>query len=321
MPTPSSSLELLLQSEISVLQSHHKNILQNLQKLHKNTPESFILFMAGSIGATATVHMKQIALFGMICRLPENILNKIAAHKLHSEPDNSSSWFVKIRHLCIKYALPSPLFLLSHPPPKSSFKNLVKKRIVDFWQEKYRTEQTPDTESYKPSLKYFQPQFMSLLKPHPLWTTCKSNPFEVNKSVVVARLLSGRYRSDWHCRHWSLTNKEGHCLLCPGENLPGDIEHLLVNCRALEDKRQLLYKFWTQHSAENLSLRNLLNSMRASSITTFVQFLLDPSVVPQVISGCQMESFTIDEVFHLTRTFCYGLHRRRLQLIGRFNVA
>ena len=161
---------------------------------------------------------------------------------------------------------------------------------------------------------------MSLLKPHPLWTTCKSNPFEVNKSVVVARLLSGRYRSDWHCRHWSLTNKEGHCLLCPGENLPGDIEHLLVNCKALEDKRQLLYNFWTQHSEENLGLRNLINSMRASSTTMFVQFLLDPSVVPQVISGCQKEAFKIDEVFHLTRTFCYGLHRRRLQLIGRFNV-
>ena len=111
----------LIQSEMSVLQSHHKNILQNLQKLHKNTPESFILFMTGYIGATATVHMKQIALFGMICRLPDNILNKIAGHKLHSEPDNSSSWFVQIRHLCTQYALPSPLFLLSHPPPKSSF--------------------------------------------------------------------------------------------------------------------------------------------------------------------------------------------------------
>ena len=145
------------------------------------------MFMGGSLGATATVHTKQLSLFGMICRLPENILNKIAAHKLYTEPDNSSSWFVLIRQLCHQYALPSPLFLLANPPPKQTFKTLVKKKILDYWQRKYRAEALE-----MESLPYFKPQFTSLRQPHPLWTTCQNNTFEVNKSIAVARLLSGR---------------------------------------------------------------------------------------------------------------------------------
>ena len=169
------------------------------------------------------------------------------------------------------------------------------------------------------SLRYFQPQYMSLLRPHPLWTTSKSNSYEVNKSVVVARMLSGRYRSDWLTRHWSPTNKDGFCLLCPLSNTPGDIEHLLVNCEALSTKRDHLFQFFDRQTQNSPPLRSLLNNMRESSTEAFVQFLLDPSVVPLVIHDVQKKLYTLDEVFFLTRTFCYGIHRRRLHLLGRFN--
>ena len=69
-------------------------------KLPKNIPESFVMFMAGSFGATAHIHIKQMGLFGMITRLDDNILYKVATAKISSEPDASSSWFVQIRKLC-----------------------------------------------------------------------------------------------------------------------------------------------------------------------------------------------------------------------------
>ena len=108
----------LTETEIGILRSHHKNCLQNLMKLHPNTPEPYILFMAGSLGAKADVHLKQLSLFGMITRLPNNIIYKIAFTKLSSDPDSSSSWFVQVRKLCAQYGLPSPLSLLSSPPSK-----------------------------------------------------------------------------------------------------------------------------------------------------------------------------------------------------------
>ena len=147
------------------------------------------------------------------------------------------------------------------------------------------------------------------------------NPFEINKSLVVARLLSGRYRTDWLSRHWSKDNKLGHCLLCPGKNLPGTVEHLLSTCEGLSDKRQDLLLFWNQQTQENEHLGLLISNMLSSPAFNFIQFVLDPSAVPQVIEGCQQKLFALDEVFALTRTFCYGLHRRRLQLIGRFDIS
>ena len=306
-----AALHLTL-SELDILHSHQKNCLQNLQKLHQNTPECFILFMAGSAGATANFHTRQLSLFGMITRLPNNILHKLAESKLYSEADNSSSWFIQIRHLCIQYNLPSPLSLLANPPTKSAFKSLVKKKVLDYWQSKLRAD------AQKPSLKYFKPEYMSLQTPHPLWTTSKHSVFETNKSVVVARLLSGRYVTDWHSRHWS-ANKEGFCLLCPGKNIPGTLEHLLVTCDGLEEKRRLLSKYLYEQTEDKPQLRSLFLAMFRSSLEDLVQFLLDPSVTPAVISGCQDNLFTLHEIFSLTRTYCYGIHRRRLKLIGRFS--
>ena len=55
--------------------------------------------------------------------------------------------------------------------------------------------------------KFFKPKFMSLTCPHPLWTTCGSNLFEINKAFTVSRMLSGQYISDCHCR--TLCNRLG----------------------------------------------------------------------------------------------------------------
>ena len=218
-------------------------------------------------------------------------------------PDKSSSWFIQIRHLCSQYSLPSPL---------------VKKKVVDFWQQKLREQAKP---KHLPSLAYFKPDFMSLQKPHPLWTTSKANPFEINKSIVVARLLSGRYRSDWLARHWSKDNKLGYCTLCPGEDVPGTIEHMLATCNGLSLKRADLILYWKQQTEENHHLQLLTQTMLGAPVTDFVQFVLDPSVVPMVILDCQQELYTINDVFALTRTFCYGLHRRRQPLLGKFKIS
>ena len=128
---------------------------------------------------------------------------------------------------------------------------------------------------------------------------------EVNKTVAVARLLSGdQYveTSDWHSRHWSPTNEEGFCLLGPGKNIPGTIEHLHVTCEALDPKRSALFNFWEQKSEDSLPLQELLLTIRRSSTKEFVQSVLDPSVVQRFITGCQKKLFQLDEVFHLTRT-------------------
>ena len=282
-------------------------------KLHDKTPDTFVYFISGSLPAAALVHMRQLGLFNMICHLPNNIMNRIAKHALMTEPDTSRSWFIQIRRLCDMYDLPSPLVLLTDPISKDKLKNLVKSKVMDYWEKILRHEA-----SQKPSLLYFKPQFYSLRKPHNIITSTGSNSFELNKSICQIRMLSGRYRDDWLCRHWSPHNKSGECTLC--HHPRGDLRHLLVLCQALEDKRKTLFYYWDQESSQNPYLRYIISEKRNDpNIDNLVGFILDPSADPAVIDGCQNQKLDIKHLFKITRTFCYGIHRRRLQLTGRFN--
>ena len=159
----------------------------------------------------------------MVCLLQESVLHQIAKYQLSTSRFTNGSWIMRVRDLCILYGLPSPLAMLQDPIPKPKFKALVKSRVVDYWEVKLRSDALSLS-----SLKFFHPHYMSLLKPHPLWTTCGANPFEVNKAIVQARMLSGRYPTDKLVRHWS-KNKSCVCLLlgCSGSAL-GSLEHLLL---------------------------------------------------------------------------------------------
>ena len=101
--------------------------------------------------------------------------------------------------------------------------------------------------------------------------------------------------------------------------IPGTVEHMLVACEGLAHKGEDIIMYWKQQTEDNEHLQALTTTKLCSEVDEQVQFLLDPSVVPSVIRGCQLQHFSLDDVFKLTRTFCYALHRRRLQLIGRFN--
>ena len=114
-------------------------------KLPDKTPDPVIYFLAGTAPIKAHIHRRQLCLFGMISRLPNNILCKTASTILASDPDSSKSWFVGIRHLCNLYSLPSPLQLLQSPPTKMAFKRLIKSRILDFWETSLRMLSSPKT--------------------------------------------------------------------------------------------------------------------------------------------------------------------------------
>ena len=70
------------------------------------------------------------------------------------------------------YGLDHPLQLLDHPPSKTDFKLVVKKRVTEYWEGLLR-----DEAAGLPSLHYFVASCDSLTSPHPIWTS--SGSFEV----------------------------------------------------------------------------------------------------------------------------------------------
>ena len=162
------------------------------------------------------------------------------------------------------------------------------------------------------------PQFMSLTKPHPLWVTAGSNPHEISKAVQQARFLSGRYRSFSLTRHWSASNKEGFCLSPTCKNARETTEHILVHCDAYLDCKRRLYALWL--STKTKAVLKLVLEALSSETSYLLQFILDCSVLPSVIRATQLFGQNIlHELFYLTRSWCFSIHRQRMKMLGRWN--
>ena len=302
----------LTKTESEIIVQHVKETTENLLKLHPKTPEPVVFFLAGRLPGEALLHLKQLTLFGMICRLNGNILHNIAVQVLTGLSQSNKNWFADLRDIYYQYNLPHPLVLLKDLPTEESFKLLCKSNVTDFWQEKLRKH--ADTLRDK-SLKFFNPYFMSLSQPHPMWSWATTS-YQVNKCVLVSRMLSGRFRCGSLLRHF-YQHVSGTCELCEEE--VEDLPHILLpKCPLLKDRAVILNRF----AKETLSV-----SEKATQLFTEIfdgeddnlkiQLLLDPSVLPKVIAAKQCEPNILPLLLSVTTTWCYSMNRMRLKLLGK----
>ena len=302
-------------AEISIVDKHYQYTIQILQRLHQKTPRSIVFFLAGSLPGEALLHMRQLSLLSMICHLPADPLHQHARYILTVY--SAGSWFHQIRDVCIQYKLPHPLSLLSDPVPKLRFKKLVKLKVTEYWQHRLATEcNSPDMSS----LQHFNPYKASLLHPHPMWTSSAGSCYETAKSTVLARMVSGRYRTEMMCRFWS-TNRGGFCLspTCQNQNVPGTLQHLLIVCPALEETRKRLYGLWCVKTQICPPLHNLILKILASPPGVQMRFILDCTAFPELIMLVQAYGQEIQNlVLYLTRTFAFSVHRQKQRLLGRW---
>ena len=307
---------VLSDQEIVMIEQHHKETLRCLLRLYPKTPRGVVYFLSGSLPGSALLHLRQLSLFGMISRLSGNILNRHARRIFASALLSPKSWFHQIRRWCLQYKLPHPLDLLENPPSKDAFKNLVKKKVVDYWETLLRVE--VDQLS---SLSFFKPGYMSLTSCHPIFASAGSSPSKVAMATVQATMISGRYRTEALCSHW--TNRSGKCLLSEEcmDQLE-DIPHIITQCCALNPSRERLMDYTRKYSARlSPPLASLLLNLCSKTDKTLCNFLLDCSTLPEVISATQIHGPIVHEhLFNVTHTWIFVLHRDRLKKLGRWNL-
>ena len=171
--------------------------------------------------------------------------------------------------------------------------------------------------SQLPSLEFFHPNYMSLTRTHPLWTTAGSSPTKVVMATVQAHFLSGRYRTQALCSHWS--GSSGDCQMSPDCKTREDISHILKHCMALNSTRIKLSNFTQSYCASHPVIASLAEQYCHVKCRLFVQFLLDCSVIPDVIAAVQVHGqHILPKLFDITRMWVYTLHRDRLKLLGRW---
>ena len=255
---------VLNQKEMDALAMSHKHMLAKLQKLPTNTPDCVIYFLGGTLPAIAILHLRMLSLLGMISRSDKSsILQQIGRGALLASPSNKKSWFINLRNICFKYNLMDPLLVLQDPPSKLSWKKMCKSAVVSYWETELRRRA-----DMLPSLKYFKPAFMSLAETHPIWKT-PENDHEVKKASIVCLMLSGRYPTDYHARHWSRVNPSGVCQLCLAAHhakeintevqVPiGSLEHLLLECPSLQATRDSCKKMWYVYTENMPYIRQII---------------------------------------------------------------
>jgi hypothetical protein len=308
---------VLSTSDVSVITGHFKQHMERLLKLHKASPDPVVWFLAGCLPAEALLHLRMLSLFGMVTRLHggDNVIACHARNMLASAKPSSHSWFLEIQKISLKYLLPHPITFLNNPPTKQSFKRLVKSAVLDFWEKKFRSQALLLKAG---SLKYFDPNFMSLSRTHPLFTTCGSSPYEVSKAVTQARWLSGRARVESLTRHWDTSNKAGICPLCRiVKPTVGTMEHFLLSggCPALVEARLSMLSFIQAYMVPRPYLFPIFQALWDVEESLTMQLLLDCSVIPSVIKLEQeSENPVMKDLFYLSRTYVFKIFvtRRRL---------
>ena len=304
---------VLSKQEIRVVDGYYQQVVQNLQRLHGKTPRCFVFLMAGCLPGEAILHQRQLTLFMLICHLPADPLYDHAKHILLTAKNSAKSWFLQIRELCLMYGLDHPLKLLSWPPSKSSFKQLVKKNVSMHWENLLQAEAAE-----LPSLRFFMASYCSVMLPHIVWTTARTS-FESRKATILARMKSGRFRSEYLTRHWS-NNQQGLCLAVTCDHVVGDLEHMLVNCPALESVRVRMWDLMFEKAALFPPLYNFFSILKKSSPTTKFHFFLEPFAFHEIFETLRVYGQPVLELIcYLTRTYAYYLYRKKQILSGWWN--
>ena len=158
----------------------------------------------------------------------------------------------------------------------------------------------------KDSFYLFKSDFMSLTKPHPIWTSAGCSPFEVKKATVQARMLSGRNRTCWFRQHWS-GEPTGCCKVLGCTNQPGTLQHLATGeCPRLHSSLVKAVTLWKIFLLKNLIL--------------FPVIKVDPTTQPPVLALTQTHGTIISEkLCYMTRTWLFYMHKETLKLLQLWN--
>ena len=167
------------------------------------------------------------------------------------------------------------------------------------------------------SLKYTNPNYCSLSAPHPILWTAGSNPHEVTKASIQSKMISGQYRTAMVSRHWS-TNRKGWCCSPYCIEIEETLEHFLIWFLLFNTARSTILRLW--QGVADPDILELVTSVLRGPADILLRFILDASTHPTTISIGQMQGpELLCVIFHLTRTWCFSLHKERLNLRGKFS--
>ena len=125
--------------DLEDLEVYQRKILKQLQALPERTTSVAILGLVGVKTIEAQIDIKILTTFLNIAKDPSSLEHQLAHRQLLIKPENSCSWFIKVKQSLHKYDLPEPVCLLHdirHQERKSKKKKKKKKKKKEKYHQK-----------------------------------------------------------------------------------------------------------------------------------------------------------------------------------------
>lgn len=299
VPILAYGLEVLLPGKtlMNRVERFYKKLLKQILSLPDTAADPAVYILTGSLSIEGIIHSRALTLFGNVCRLSEDSIEKqIARRQVSIKGDRSFSWFIDMKTILLKYSLPLPWDLLESPPTKSGWKRTVKQRVEAYWAEVFQSRATLypslgylNCKSYKPGVRPTVIQDPSGVK-------------DVPRIHTKTRLLTGTYILQTNRASFNQNQIDPVCLLCKKEN--ETLEHFILHCDALEHIKSPIISDIQKICNETGVISDLNNS------NNMLQLILDCSVI---LSDGETRDIDIKLIERQTRRLCHALHVERFR--------
>ena len=306
LPVLVYGLEVVLPKATLVekLEKTYKKFLKHILSLPVTVADSAVYVLSGALPVEGVIHKRALTLFGSICRLEEDTVEKrVARRQLAVKTYESNSWFIAVRKLFLKYNLPECWSLIENPQSKHRWKSMVDKHVNDYWVERIKTK----------SALYSSLEYLSADEYYPgnrHWLLHHTGVArDIPCTHVKLKLVTGTYILQVNRVAFNQNQIDPTCMLCNQE--PETVDHFLKRCSALSQVR-----------------KPIMDSI-ISCVGRFMQVPVDDEMLIKLLLDCtgvicdyrdSRVQNQLRDLEKLTKRLCYTLHverYKRLNLIPK----
>ena len=226
-------MELLLPSgnQLNQLEMFQKRLLKQILSLPANVADVTIYILTGILPIEAQIHARALSFFNNICHQAENSTEKVLARRqLALKSNSSSSWFIELKQILRKYNLNEPIEYLNRPIKKSTWSNITRKCIHEFWS-KAILEIVP----LYTGLDHLSSYNLGKGKIHPLLKVNCQSTSDIMRLPIKLKILTGSYTLQTKRVRMYQKEEDPTCLLCNSNK--ENIEHVVLTCKNLSGTR------------------------------------------------------------------------------------
>ncbi|CAC5361050.1 unnamed protein product [Mytilus coruscus] len=217
--------------------------------------------LTGILPIEAQVHIRAFGLFNNIYNQPDDSVEKsLEKRQLIIENDESSSWFIAIKHMPRKCDLQEASWYLNNPVKKTVWTSTIKKTVYNHWNRSIVQLQP----LYK-GLNFLTTENLRTGNIHPLFKINSHSAIDTARLPVKLKLLTGSYILQSKRIRMCKDETDPKCLLCAKEE--ENIEHFILKCESLRIVRNaILQEITTLNRQWEF---NLMNYQRTKNYNIF----------------------------------------------------